>query len=199
MKLRLLNGSHSTIAYLGQLAGWETVADAMAEPALAAHIEALMREIAPTLDVRPGMDVAGYCKALVARFANPALRHLTAQIAMDGSQKMPQRLFAPALDRLAAGKSARRIALGVAAWLRFLQGRAETGETLRISDPLTDRLTTAARAARDPASLVDAIFTMKDIVPPALAGAVNFRADVLNALDHLAARGVRATLRDWHD
>jgi fructuronate reductase len=199
MKLRLLNGSHSTIAYLGQLAGWQTVADAMGEPALVAHIEALMREIAPTLDVRPGMDVAAYCKALVARFANPALRHLTAQIAMDGSQKLPQRLFAPALGRLAAGRSARRIALCVAAWLRYLQGRAENGEELRISDPLTDRLATAARAARDPASLVDAIFAMKDIVPPALGGAVNFRADVLIALDHLAARGVRGTLREWHD
>jgi len=199
MKLRLLNGSHSTIGYLGQLAGWETVADAMAEPALVAHIEALMREIAPTLDVRPGMDVAAYCKALVARFANPALRHLTVQIAMDGSQKLPPRLFAPALDRLAAGKSTRRIALGVAAWLRFLQGRAENGETLRIADPLSDRLTAEARAAGDQASLVDAIFAMHDIVPPALAAAASFRVDVLTALDRLAARGVRATLRDWHD
>jgi fructuronate reductase len=81
MKLRLLNGSHSTIAYLGLLAGWQTLADAMAEPALVAHIEALMLEMATTLDVRPGMDVAAYCKALIARFGNPTLRHLTAQIA----------------------------------------------------------------------------------------------------------------------
>jgi fructuronate reductase len=112
---------------------------------------------------------------------------------------MPQRLFAPALDRRAVGKTARRIALGVAAWLRFLQGRAETGETLRVSDPLADRLTTAARAARDPASLVNAIFVMQDIVPPELAAAADFRGDVLTALDRLAARGVKATLRDWHD
>jgi fructuronate reductase len=199
MKLRLLNGSHSTIAYLGQLAGWETVADAMAEPALVAHIEALMREIAPTLDVRPGMDVPAYCRALIARFTNPALRYLAAQIAMDGSQKMPQRLFAPALDRLAAGKSARRIALGVAAWLRSLQGRAESGETLRVQDPMADRLTAAASGARDGRSLVAAIFAMSDVVPPALAAATNFRDTVLTALDRLAARGVRGTLREWHD
>jgi fructuronate reductase len=199
MKLRLLNGSHSTIAYLGQLAGWRTVADAMAEPALVAHIEALMREMATTLLLAPGMDVAAYRKALLARFANPALRHLTEQIAMDGSQKMPQRLFAPALDRLAAGQSARRIALGVAAWLRYLQGRAENGETLRVADPLADWLTAAARAAGDHASLVEAIFAMRDVVPPALAAAADFRAEVLTALEHLAARGVRAALQDWHD
>ena len=199
MKLRLLNGSHSTIAYLGQLAGWRTVADAMAESALVAHIEALIRELATTLDVAPGMDVAAHRAALVARFANPALQHLTGQIAMDVSQKMPQRLFAPALDRLAAGKAARRIALGAAAWLRYLQGSAENGETLQISDPLTDRLAKTARAARDHASLVDAIFAMEDIVPPALAAAATFRADVLTALVNLSAHGVRATLKDWTD
>jgi fructuronate reductase len=198
MKLRLLNGSHSTIACLGQLAGWRTVADAMTEPALVAHIEALMREIATTLTLAPGMGAAAYRAALVERFANPALHHLTAQIAMDGSQKVPQRLLAPALDRVAAGQSARRIALGVAAWLRVLQGRAENGETLHVSDPLVDRLISAAHTAQDSASLVDAIFGMNDIVPPALAAAENFRADVLTALDHLAAHGVRTTLRDWH-
>jgi len=199
MKLRLLNGSHSTIAYLGQLVGWRSVADAMREPALVAHIEALMQEMATTLQLTPGMDVAAYRRALVARFSNPALRHLTAQIAMDGSQKLPQRFFAPALDRLSAGRSARRIALGVAAWLRFLQGRAENGETLRVADPLAERLTTAARAAHDHGSLVDAIFAMRDIVPTALAAADNFRADVWTALDHLATRGVQGTLEDWHD
>jgi fructuronate reductase len=199
MKLRLLNGSHSTIAYLGQLAGWRSVVDAMQEPALVAHIEALMQEMATTLQLTPDMDVAAYRRALVARFSNPALQHLTAQIAMDGSQKLPQRLFAPALDRLSTGRSARRIALGVAAWLRFLQGRAENGETLRVADPLADRLTAAASSARDQASLVDAILAMQDIVPPVLAAADNFRADVRTALDHLTMRGVRATLEDWHD
>jgi fructuronate reductase len=199
MKLRLLNGSHSTIAYLGQLAGWRCVADAMQEPALVAHIEALMQEMATTLQLAPGMDVAAYRRALVARFSNPALQHLTAQIAIDGSQKLPQRLFAPALDRISAGRSACRIALGVAAWLRFLRGRAENGETLRVADPLAERLTTAARAARDHGSLVDAIFAMQDIVPPALAAADDFWTDVRTALDRLAMRGVRGTLEDWHD
>ena len=115
MKLRLLNGSHSSIAYLGQLAGWASVADAMAVPDLAAHVAALMREVAETLRLPPDIDHVAYQRSLLQRFANPGLKHLTAQIAMDGSQKLPQRLFAPALERMSRGQGTRRIALGVAA------------------------------------------------------------------------------------
>jgi fructuronate reductase len=185
MKLRLLNGSHSSIAYLGQLAGWQTVADAVAVPELRAHIAALMDEVATTLTLPPSVNLPTYRDALLARFANAALRHRTAQIAMDGSQKLPQRLFAPALARLAAGQPAPRIALGVAAWLRFLQGRADDGTPLTLDDPQADRLRTAA--AQDPLS----IFDMPDIVPPALQP---FRTEVANALTQLATHGARKTL-----
>jgi fructuronate reductase len=118
---------------------------------------------------------------------------------MDGSQKLPQRLFAPALDRLAAGRTTRRIALGVAAWLRFLKGRSDAGEALRIDDPLAGRLSAAAGAATDSPALADAVFAMRDIVPPELAGAQAFRGDVVAALDQLAAHGARMTLQRWSD
>jgi fructuronate reductase len=196
MKLRLLNGSHSSIAYLGQLAGWQTVAEAIAEPALAAHISALMREIATTLHLPAAVDLATYRRALLARFANPALRHRTAQIAMDGSQKLPQRLFAPALARLEAGQDVPRIALGVAAWLRYLQGSTDDGSPLVVNDPRADVLTSAARAAPTPRALCDAILGMRDVVPPALAGSTVFRNEILSALDRLAMIGVRRTLGD---
>jgi fructuronate reductase len=185
MKLRLLNGSHSSIAYLGQLAGWQTVADAIAAPELRAHISALMDEVATTLTLPPSVNLHSYRDALLARFANPALRHRTAQIAMDGSQKLPQRLFTPALARIAAGQRAPRIALGVAAWLRFLQGRADDGSTLALDDPQADRLRTAA--SHDPLS----VFDIPDIVPPALQP---FRAEVAEALARLATQGARQTL-----
>jgi fructuronate reductase len=196
MKLRLLNGSHSSIAYLGQLAGWETVADAVAEPALAAHIQALMGEIATTLHLPATVDLGAYQRALLARFANPALRHRTAQITMDGSQKLPQRLFAPALARLTAGQDVPRIALGVAAWLRYLQGRSDDGSALVVDDPRADALTRAAQAAPTPPALCDAILTMHDVVPPALATSPTFRNEVLTALDRLATKGVRRTLTE---
>ena len=198
MKLRLLNGSHSTIAYIGQLAGWQTVADAIAQPALAAHIAALMTETATTLRLPDSTDLASYRTALLTRFANPALQHRTAQIAMDGSQKLPQRLFAPALDRLNAGHTAPRIALGTAAWLRFLQGHADDGAALMLSDPHALHLRAAAVAATTSAALRDAIFAVPDIVPPALARNDTFRRDVLAALELLATRGANATLQVWN-
>jgi fructuronate reductase len=185
MKLRLLNGSHSSIAYLGQLAGWQTVSEAIAVPELRAHIAALMGEVATTLTLPPSVDLDAYRNALLTRFANPALHHRTAQIAMDGSQKLPQRLFAPAQARLAARQPAPRIALGVAAWLRFLQGRADDGSPLPLDDPQAERLRTAATS--DPMS----VFTMHDIVPPAL---LPFRDQVAAALTSLSTHGVKQTL-----
>jgi fructuronate reductase len=196
MKLRLLNGSHSSIAYLGQLAGWQTVADAIAVPDLREHIGALMSEVATTLVLPGSVDLAGYRDALLTRFANPALRHRTAQIAMDGSQKLPQRLFAPALVRLAAGARAPRIALGIAAWLRFLQGRADDGTALTLDDPQAERLRAAASAAQDPAALCDAVFGMADIVPPALAP---LRDEVLAGLNSLSTHGARQTVVAWNE
>ncbi len=199
MKLRLLNGAHSSIAYLGQLAGWETVADAIAQPAVAAHIAALMVESATTLLLPAGVDATRYARSLLARFANPALRHRTAQIAMDGSQKLPQRLFAPALERLATGRAAPRLALGVAAWLRFVRGIADDGAQLPLDDPHARNLRAAATAAPNARALRDAIFAMPGIVPPALAVEAGFAADVLAALESLAARGAAATLGFWND
>jgi fructuronate reductase len=194
MKLRLLNGSHSSIAYLGQLAGWATVAEAMADPALASHIAALMQESATTFAAPDEIDLGAYRRSLLARFTNPALPHRTAQIAIDGSQKLPQRLFAPALARIASGRSASRIALGIAAWLQFLRGRAESGATLVIDDPLAARLTQETADAGGNADLVARIFRLADLVPEALAASATFRGEVVAALDRLTSIGVRATL-----
>ena len=194
MKLRLLNASHSSIAYLGQLAGWETVADAMAVPPLRVHVSALMQETATTLHMPAGMDLDAYRNALLARFANPALRHRTAQIAMDGSQKLPQRLLAAATDRLAAGQGVDRITLGVAAWLRFVQGYSDAGAALELNDPLAARLRSAAPGSASPRQTVDGVFALGDVIPAHLAASGPFRAAVLAALECLTTQGATATL-----
>ncbi|MMR62689.1 D-mannonate oxidoreductase, partial [Salmonella enterica subsp. enterica] len=93
MKLRMLNGSHSFLAYLGYLAGYQHINDCMADDNYRLTAQALMlREQAPTLKVR-GVDLQRYADQLIARYRNPALRHRTWQIAMDGSQKLPQRML----------------------------------------------------------------------------------------------------------
>ena len=132
-KLRLLNGAHSTLAYRGLLKGHETVAQAMADADLAAFVEAMMAEdIAPTLGPAPDLDAPAYIAAVLARFRNPALAHRLSQIAWDGSQKLPVRILETAAEALAAGRSVDRLAVPVAAWMRFIESR----DGQEIIDPL---------------------------------------------------------------
>jgi len=156
MKLRMLNGSHSCIAYLGFLAGHATVADAMADPVFARFVDRLMaEEVAPTLDARPGMDPGAYRAALLARFANPALRHQTSQIAMDGTQKLPPRLLDTIRHRLYRGAPFDRLALGVAAWMRYVAGADERGAPIAVRDPLAAQLADLVGRAGPVSGLLD--------------------------------------------
>ncbi len=141
-KLRLLNGPHSTLAYLGLGLGHASVAAAMADPKLAGFVEQLMREdIAPSLTPPAGLDLAAYSAAILKRFANPAIEHKLSQIGWDGSQKLPYRILDTTRDALAAGRPVDRLAVPIAAWLRFVERAAALGE--RITDPLADRLLAA--------------------------------------------------------
>lgn len=121
-KLRMLNGSHSLIAYTGLLRGHVTVDAAIADPFIRSLVDRLMVEAAATLPAVPGLDPADYAQQLIDRFANPALDHRLAQIAMDGSQKLPQRLIGTIADQLRNGAQADASATGVAAWLLHLNG-----------------------------------------------------------------------------
>jgi fructuronate reductase len=195
MKLRMLNGSHSALAYLGYLAGHDTVAEAMDDDALAGFVEGLMADTIPTFDLPSNIDVNAYKTSLLTRFRNRALHHRTWQIAMDGSQKLPQRLLQPALDRLRQGAMPRHIALVVAAWMRFLLGRDELGRGYDISDPLAARLVTLVTDTGENAeAFADALFGVREIFDLTLADHVGFRMEVLNHLRSLLAHGVRWTL-----
>ncbi len=164
-KLRLLNGAHSAIAYLGGLAGFDFVHEVVAQPAARAFVEALWDESATTLDPPAALDITQYRAALMARFANPALQHRTRQIAMDGSQKLPQRLLAPIADRRAAGLSVDALALAVAAWMRWQSGVTDTGEGFTIDDPISDRLGKAVRDATTTQERVDALLALLSFRP----------------------------------
>ncbi|MBH0237693.1 mannitol dehydrogenase family protein [Methylobrevis albus] len=192
MKLRMLNGSHSTLAYLGYLAGHETVADVMADASFAGFIAALMTdEIMPTLTV-PGADLPAYRDALIARFRNRGLKHRTWQIAMDGSQKLPQRLLGTIADRRAAGLPFDRLALGVAAWMRYAAGTDETGAAIDVRDPLRPRFAeVAAEAGGDPARLAAGFLGLAEVFG-ALGSDAVFRSTVTAALNDLVAEGAAA-------
>ena len=197
MKLRLLNGSHSTLAYLGALAGCETVADAVTEPGIGALVPRLMADdVVPTLQVPAGFDVQAYCGQLQERFANPALRHRTVQIAMDGTQKLPQRLLGTVRDRLAAGAEPRLACLGVAAWMRYVSaGAADDGRPLPLDDPMADRLRALTADARSPAQAVDALLSLTEVFGDQLPQDAVFRELVTDALTALSRDGVRGAVR----
>ena len=141
MKLRLLNGAHSLIAYLGQNRGLAHVRDVMAVPDYRDLVERHMRAAAPTLPPVPGIDMEAYIASLLARFSNRAIAHSTAQIAMDGTQKLPQRLLLPAASAVAEGSDAGAFARAVAEWIAYC---CRAGE---IDDPRERELKSAAREA----------------------------------------------------
>lgn len=197
MKLRLLNGAHSTLAYLGYLAGHATIADTMAVPAFARLVARLQdEEVTPTLHLPAGVDVAAYKRALRERFANPALRHRTWQIAMDGSQKLPQRLVATARDRLVAGAPIPLLALGVAGWMRYVTGRDEQGNAIDVRDPLAARLKALAdEAGPDASRLAPALLSVREVFAD-LGADPRFAGPVRDALARLMARGAAATVEE---
>ena len=197
MKLRLLNGAHSAIAYLGYLAGYETVAEAMADPTLAAFIERMMREeIRPTLAMPPGADLDGYIGALLQRFRNPALKHRTWQIAMDGSQKLPQRLLNTIRDRLANGAPIDRLALGVAAWMRYVGGTDERGKPIDVRDPLSGEFAKlSATYGADSERYVSSLLAIPVVFGADLATNPRFVGAVTAAHRMLTATGALQSMR----
>lgn len=199
MKLRLLNGAHTFIACAGALLGLAMVRDVMADPRRAAAIRWHMQQVARSLDPLPGFAVETYVDALLGRFANPAIAHRCLQIAMDGSQKLPQRIFAPALDLIARGQPFDSCALVTACWLRFVHGRDEAGAPLPLDDPRADVLRAAvAESGGDPAALVARIGRGLGATAAALWSHDGWQAAVTGYLRALDRAGVSAVLDDVH-
>lgn len=197
LKLRMVNGSHSAIAYLGVLAGWPTVDRAIGEPALRRFVEALMREeIEPTLAGMEGVDLGAYRARLIERFANPALAHRTQQIAMDGSQKIPQRWLGTVRERLASDSSIDHLALALAAWLQFLGGVDEVGQRYDVDDPLAAELRALHLRAAGAPTETARVATLLGFAP--VFGTLGRERGFIDAVARQSARlqrnGVRATL-----
>jgi len=193
-KLRLLNGAHSGIAYLGGLAGLAHVHEVLERPDARAFVGQLWDEAQTTLSPPPELDIAAYRTALMARFDNPTLMHRTHQIAMDGSQKLPQRLLAPIVARLAAGQGIEALSLAVAGWIRWQAGRDDAGQTFTIDDPLAAVISQRLAEAVDAETRVDAVLGLEAVVPPALRNHALFRASLIRWLTFLETQGALAAL-----
>ena len=192
MKLRMLNGSHSALAYLGYLAGHDTVAEAMDDDALAGFVEGLMADTIPTFDLPSNIDVNAYKTSLLTRFRNRALHHRTWQIAMDGSQKLPQRILGPVRDRLAKGLPIERHALVVAGWMRYVTGIDERGRPIDVRDPLLKSFQERLHGAGGNAvRIVGDLLGLKAIFGDDLPADQRFRQAVSGALSNIYSLGSR--------
>jgi len=160
MKLRLLNGSHSAIAYLGLLSGHATVDRAFADPAIRQFVDALWLEASSTLPEDAGLDTSAYTAELAKRFSNTALAHRTAQIANDGSQKLPQRIVASALECLEAGTELVHLTLVVAAWIAACAARGKALPEGHFTDPLDAPLTALLSRQLPANETVTAVFDL---------------------------------------
>lgn len=170
MKLRMLNGTHSLLAYLGFMAGHAFVRDAIADPQIGAAARRHLRVAAGTLGPVPGVDLDTYAEDLLARFANRAIAHQTYQIAMDGSQKLPQRVFDPAVELLARGQDAESYALITAGWMHYATGIGPGGQPHGLRDPREAEIRAALAATGSTAAqIVAALLALPALVPAALA------------------------------
>ena len=195
MKLRMLNGSHSTLAYLACLAGIETVSEAIETPEILELIKKLMwQELAPTLTLPADFDVDAYAHQLLQRFANPALHHHTRQIAMDGSQKIPQRLLPPLRERMDKSESIDALILGVAAWIRYTRAVDDTGNAYPINDPLAERLQEIHQTSGPrPKDYLPGILDISEVFDISLRNNSTFTQALVNTLEQLESQGAIST------
>lgn len=197
MKLRMLNGSHSFLAYLGYLAGYQHINECMEDENYRRAAHALMlNEQAPTLKVQ-GVDLAHYADLLIARYSNPALRHRTWQIAMDGSQKLPQRMLDSVRWHLVHKSDFSLLALGVAGWMRYVGGVDEQGQAIEVSDPLLSTIQQAVNGSEEGESRVLALLGIEAIFGKELPQERAFVDQVQQAYQQLLAQGAKATVAQY--
>lgn len=190
MKLRMLNGSHSFLAYLGYLAGYAHINECMEDANFReAARRVMLNEQAPTLRITD-VDLTAYADSLIDRFANPALQHRTWQIAMDGSQKLPQRMLDGIRVHLERKSAWPLLALGVAGWIRYVSGTDERGDAIDVRDPLSDKIQSLVKASSE-AERVNALLTLSEVFGQDLPHNSVFVDAVNEAYQRLTRDGAR--------
>ena len=190
MKLRCLNGTHSALAYLGYLAGFNTIAECVSDDSLLNYIQYLWeKEIIPTLETPEGENLSDYSSKLLERYQNPAIEHRTWQIAMDGSQKLPQRILEIVNDLLKQQKNFQGLALAIAAWIKYVTGIDLDGATIDVRDPLANDFVKIAKKSKTREQYVDFILNLSKVFPANLRESSAFRIEIQNSYNLLEKYG----------
>ncbi|MFS1504178.1 fructuronate reductase [Vibrio lentus] len=195
MKLRMLNGSHSFLAYLGYLGGYDHISDTMTDAGYhKAAFDMMMKSQAPSLTMPEGTDLEGYATLLINRFTNPSLKHKTWQIAMDGSQKIPQRMGGSLRFHLEQGSDFSWLATAIAGWMRYVSGVDEQGNEIDVRDPMVDTLRQICDQHGLNVSVVPALLAVEAIFPAELGQNPQVIDAVSSAYQSLIEHGAVATV-----
>jgi fructuronate reductase len=194
MKLRMLNGTHSMLAYAGFLSGRRYVRDTVGPAGFRPLIERHFKAAASTLPRLAEIDLSAYARELLSRFANPAIAHETYQIAMDGTQKLPQRIFAPALEALEKGLDVRPFAFAVAAWMRYCLGHLDDGTRFALRDPRDEEIRSLLSGAVSSSDVADTLHSLPNFFPERLRTDLHWRATVSSCLGTMIDGGMDAAL-----
>ena len=179
MKLRCLNGTHSALAYLGYLAGFKTIAECVSHEIMVNYIQYLWeKEITPTIETPKGENLSNYCGELLVRYQNPEIEHRTWQIAMDGSQKLPQRILEIVTYLLDRQRSFQGLALAIAAWVKYVSGRDLNGEPIDVRDPMANDFSMIAKKSKTSEDYVDFILDQSKVFPANLRDCLAFRLEI---------------------
>ena len=185
----------------------EYVSEAVQQPVFENFLRNMMKEeIMPTLKLPESVDLEQYQNALIERYQNPALKHRLWQIAMDGSQKLPQRLLGTIRDRIATATSFNRLVLAVAGWMRYILGRDEQGNNIEIRDPLAEvyqkiSLESGMLGKETPSltsinAYVSQILSIKEIFGVDLPDNPHFRNAVTREFEKLMNQGALKSVQD---
>ncbi len=196
MKLRMLNGSHSFLAYIGWLAGYETIYECMQDVELKRACHYFMCvEQAPTLSIE-GVDLNEYSQQLISRFSNPAIKHKTRQIASDGSLKIPQRWLQSLAWQAKHSRNYELLALGIAAWCRYLWGTDEKGNKNDVVDPHYAELQLCLQSQDALAQHIVALVSNQKIFTPEFIELPGVVACIQDYYIQLQQHGAKHTLRN---
>ena len=196
MKLRCLNGTHSALAYLGYLAGCKTIAECVSQDSMVNYIRYLWEnEIIPTLETPEGENLSDYCSCLLERYQNPSIEHRTWQIAMDGSQKLPQRILETVSDLLKHQKNFQGLALAIAAWMKYVTGIDLTGEAIDVCDPLANDFAVIAKKSETNEDYIDCILDQSKVFPANLRDSSEFRTEIQKSYKLLEQYGSLVSIK----
>lgn len=191
MKMRLLNGGHLTLAFLGDLLGFTYVSEVTLDPQMRQLLIAFMAEVQPTVPRLPGIDLNDYSATLVKRFSNIAIRDQVARICSEGCAKITKFIVPSLTDLLRSGQDARCVSLVVAGWLHYLRGTDENGRPMLMADAMIGIMQPFLATGCSNARLA---LTVPSLFGDLAATHPRFVTEVQADLDQLRDQGVRATI-----